>query len=133
MSEAERGRAATEFWSTGDGPEVNEVVDVEDDVFENGGSADLQNDTNDHQNDKQDKNEAIPPTKRARGRPRKCRSLGSLGSAHDPEELMNPARKLSKGRISYPCAICERNVGVNSRECKGCNKWVHNRCHMPNE
>ena len=42
MSEAERGRAATEFWSTGDGPEVNEVVDMEDDVFENNGGADLQ-------------------------------------------------------------------------------------------
>ena len=62
MSETEKGRTATVFWSTGDGPEVNEVVDMEDDVFENNGSADLQNDTNDLQNDKRDKNEATNPS-----------------------------------------------------------------------
>ena len=71
--------------------------------------------------------------KKARGRPRKCRSLGSLGSTHDPEKLMNLEKKLSKGRKFYPCAICEKNVGVNSRECKGCKKWVHGRCHMANK
>ena len=133
MSEAESGRAATVFFSTGDGPEVDEVVDMEDEVFENNGGTGLQNDTNDLQSEKQDKNEATPPMKKARGRPRKCRSLGSLGSTHDPEKLMILAKKLLKGRKFYPCAICEKNVGVNSRECKGCKKWVHGRCHMANK
>ena len=107
MSETEKGRTATVFWSTGDGPEVDEVVDMEDDVFENNGRADLQNDTNDLQNDKRDKNKATPPMKRTRGRPRKCRSLDSLSSTPDPEKLLNLAKKLSKGKKIYPCAICE--------------------------
>ena len=96
MSEAEKGRAATEFRSIVDGPTVDEVVNMEDDVFENNERADLQNDKNDLQNDKRDKNEAKPPMKRTRGRPRKCRSLDSLSSTHDPEKLLNLAKKTIK-------------------------------------
>ena len=88
MSETEKGRTATVFWSTGDGPEVDEVVDMEDEVFEDNGRADLQGDTNDLQNDKRDKGEATPSMKRTRGRPRKCRSLDSLSSTPDPEKLL---------------------------------------------
>ena len=98
MSETEKGRTATVFRSIVDGPAVDEVVDMEDDVFENNERADLQNDKNDLQNDKRDKNEATPPMKRTRGRPRKCRSLDSLSSTPDPEKLLNLAKKLSKGK-----------------------------------
>ena len=28
-----------------------------------------------------------------------------------------------------PKKVCERNVGVNSKECGGCKKWTHFRCH----
>ena len=130
MSETEKGRTATVFRSIVDGPAVDEVVDMEDDVFENNGRADLQNDTNDLQNDKRDKNEATPPMKRTRERPRKCRSLDSLSSTPDPEKLLNLSKKLSKGKKIYPCAICNDNVpfGIYSVQCYTCSLWVHLRC-----
>ena len=28
----------------------------------------------------------------------------------------------------YPCAVCNRGVGVNSILCTSCNKWCHKRC-----
>merc|ERR1712033_134396 len=98
---------ATVFRSIVDGPALDEVVDMEDDVFENNERADLQNNKNDPQDDKREKNEATPPKKRARGRPRKCRSLDSLGSAPDPEELLKLSKKIVKRKkIIYHCAIC---------------------------
>ena len=38
---------------------------------------------------------------------------------------------LSERKV-IPCGICEQNVGVNSRECKECKKWIHFRCHVLN-
>ena len=112
MSEAEKGRAATEFRSIVDGPTVDEVVNMEDDVFDNNERADQQNDKNDkndQQNDKGDKNKVTNPiphpplqVKRSRGRPRKCRSLGSLGSTPDPEKLRKPSKKQSNGKKIFP-------------------------------
>ena len=81
---------------------------MEDDVFNNNERAEQQNDKNDQQNDKEDKNEVtnpsshpLPPVKRSRGRPRKCRSLGSLGSTPDPEKLLKPSKKQSNGKKSF--------------------------------
>ena len=28
----------------------------------------------------------------------------------------------------YPCAVCNRGVGVNAIFCASCNKWCHKRC-----
>ena len=28
----------------------------------------------------------------------------------------------------YPCAVCGKNVGVNSILCTYCHGWVHKRC-----
>merc|ERR1712121_75078 len=130
MSETEKERTATVFRSIVDEPAVDEVVDMEDEVFENNERADLQNDKNDPQNDKREKNEATPPKKR-RGRPRKCRSLGSLSSTPDLEKLLKPSKKLPKRKkIIYPCAICNDNVpfGIYSVQCCTCSLWVHLRC-----
>ena len=88
------------------------------------------------QNDKGDKNEVTNPSphpslqvKRSRGRPRKCRCLGSLGSTPDPEKLRKPSKKQSNGK-KIPCAICKNNVpfGEYSVKCNICFFWVHLHC-----
>ena len=53
----------------------------------------------------------------------------------EPEQMED--RNLDKTKpktkkVKYPCAICEGNVRSNARECKGCYKWVHHRCHIAN-
>ena len=53
----------------------------------------------------------------------------------EPEQMED--RDLDKTKpktkkVKYPCAICEGNVRSNARECKGCYKWVHYRCHIAN-
>ena len=53
----------------------------------------------------------------------------------EPEQMED--RDLDKtkpktNKVKYPCAICEGNVRSNARECKGCYKWVHHRCHIAN-
>ena len=35
-------------------------------------------------------------------------------------------------KVKYPCAICGGNVRCSAKECKGCDKWVHYRCHIAN-
>merc|ERR1712121_502721 len=124
------GRTATVFRSIVDETVVDEVMGMEDDVFENSERADLQNDKDDPQNDNREKIEATPPKKR-RGRPRKCKSLGSPSSTPDLEKLLEPLKKLPKRKkIIYPCAICNDNVpfGIYSVQCCTCSLWVHLRC-----
>ena len=42
----------------------------------------------------------------------------------------NDSEKTKKsGREVFPCGVCEGNIGVNSKECGGCKKWTHFRCH----
>ena len=29
---------------------------------------------------------------------------------------------------AWPCSVCGKGVEANSKQCKGCQKWVHQRC-----
>ena len=61
--------------------------------------------------------------------------VNSIGKPKESED--NDSEKVKKtkknGREVFPCGICERNVGVSSRECKECKKWIHFRCHVFNK
>ena len=46
---------------------------------------------------------------------------------------LDKTKTKKKEKEKYPCAICGENVGNSSRECKGCDKWVHYRCHVSNK
>ena len=60
--------------------------------------------------------------------------VNNIGKIKESE--VNDSEKTKKnkknGREVFPCGICERNVGVSSKECKECKKWIHFRCHVFN-
>ena len=64
----------------------------------------------------------------------RAKSKNKTNSISEPKETENnennDSEKTKKsGREVFPCGVCERNVGVNSKECGGCKKWTHFRCH----
>ena len=46
--------------------------------------------------------------------------------------IQKKKKNKKNGREVFPCKICERNLGVSSKECKECKKWIHFRCHVFN-
>ena len=131
MSDVEKSRKATEFQSIteADGPSEDTNENMDDDVFSNNESTKQQKDQGDKNTVPNSSSQPSPPAKRPRGRPRKCRSLGSLSSIPDPDKACKPPKGQSKGKI-YPCSVCKENVpsGEYSVRCNVCSLWVHLNC-----
>ena len=95
MSDVEKSRKATEFQSIteADRPPEDTNENMDDDVFSNNESTKQQKDQGDKKTVPNSSSLPSPPAKRPRGRPRKCRSLGSLSSIPDPDKVRKPPKK----------------------------------------
>ena len=95
MSDVEKSRKATEFQSVteADSPPEDTIENMDDEVFSNNESTNQQKNQGDKKTVPDSSTLPSPPAKRPRGRPRKCRSLGSLSSIPDPDKVRKPPKK----------------------------------------
>merc|ERR1712121_298475 len=77
-------------------------------------------------------NKVINAAMKEKSGTKKAKEASSIND-QEPEQMED--RDLDKTKtknVKYPCAICGGNVRCNVRECKGCYKWVHHKCHIVN-
>ena len=81
-------------------------------------------------------NKVINTVKKGKCGTKKAKEASSTND-QEPEQtedrVLDKTKTKRKEKETYPCAICGKNVGNSSRECKGCDKWVHYRCHVSNK
>ena len=107
MSDVEKSRKATEFQSVteADSPPEDTIENMDDEVFSNNESTNQQKNQGDKKTVPDSSTLPSPPAKRPRGRPRKCRILGSLSSIPDPDKACKPPKKQSKGKKIPMCGL----------------------------
>ena len=57
----------------------------------------------------------------------------SQGNDESEEGVGKSMNNIDKDRKKWPCGVCNGNVGSNSLECKGCDRWIHGRCSEVNK
>ena len=77
-------------------------------------------------------NKVVNTVKKGKCGTKKAREASSINDQEPEQPEDRDLDKTKTKKVKYPCAMCGGGVRSNAKECKGCYKWVHYRCHVAN-